>query len=163
MSSYFKNSAIKLILHTDLDGKSPKFIAEYINKFLLEDKKISVNAVFVNNNEMDEVIYEEILKEINVRVSDSIYIIDISPSSQKTVDLIEEFNCKFGDRVKLFDHHKTSEFLKDYSWVHHDSSMCATQIFWNYIQEDVACEIPTPEFLKLDRYVTYVDDWDTWK
>ena len=163
MSLYFKNKVIQFILHTDLDGKCPKFLANYINKWLPEDNKIKINVVYAQNSEMDEVIYNTVLREFKCRIADSIYIIDISPTTQKTITLINDYNTVYGTRVEVFDHHKTSEFLKEYSWMHHDNTICGTRIFWEYIQENVALEIPTPEFLKLDRFVTYVDDWDTWK
>lgn len=135
---------IKLITHTDLDGISNVILLNLCNvKFEYELKEIS---------ELKEYLKSFIKTEIN-NYSD-IYITDFS-LNEEIYEIINSSNHK--DKFKIFDHHKTHLFAKDYKNVYIDLNECGTSVFYNYLKS-----IYNISKDSVDKYVEHVLNLDLW-
>lgn len=91
---------------------------------------------------------------------DEIYITDLVPKLDTTLEMLDEMN-KTNIKIKLIDHHLTGEHMNKYSWatVHcelNGQKECGTSLVYKYLKE---------EGYNLDKYVELTEiirKYDTW-
>lgn len=133
-----------LISHiSDIDGVSPVI--------LLKLAKVEFDYILKEPHEMDEFV-EELLKE-DLNQYKNIYITDLALSENFYKKLkASGYEYKF----KIFDHHKTHSFAKDYENVVIDIEECGTTLFYNYLEKKY-------KFKKIVQdYIKHVKNLDLW-
>lgn len=133
-----------LISHiSDIDGVSPVI--------LLKLTKVEFDYILKEPHEMDEFV-EELLKE-DLNSYQNIYITDLA-LSENFYKKIKESGYAY--KFKIFDHHKTHLFAKDYENVVIDIEECGTTLFYNYLSKKY-------KFKKIvEDYIKYVKNLDLW-
>lgn len=135
---------IKLITHTDLDGISNVILLNLCNvEFEYELKEIS---------ELND--YLNVFINTDLSIYSDIYITDLSLNE----DIYKLINSsEYKDKFKIFDHHKTHLFAKDYKNVYIDINNCGTSLFYNYLKNiyDIGKD-------SVAKYVEHVLNLDLW-
>lgn len=133
-----------LISHiSDIDGVSPVI--------LLKLTKVEFDYILKEPHEMDEFV-EELLKE-DLNSYQNIYITDLA-LSENFYKKIKESGYAY--KFKIFDHHKTHLFAKDYENVVIDIEECGTTLFYNYLSKK-------HKFKKIvEDYIKHVKNLDLW-
>ena len=135
---------IKLITHTDLDGISNVILLNLCNiEFEYELKEIS---------ELND--YLKFFMNTDLSIYSDIYITDLSLNE----DIYKLINSsEYKDKFKIFDHHKTHLFAKDYKNVYIDINNCGTSLFYNYLKNiyDIGKD-------SVAKYVEHVLNLDLW-
>ena len=135
---------IKLITHTDLDGISNVILLNLCNvEFEYELKEIS---------ELND--YLNVFINTDLSIYSDIYITDLSLNE----DIYKLINSsKYKDKFKIFDHHKTHLFAKDYKNVYIDINNCGTSLFYDYLKNiyDIGRD-------SVAKYVEHVLNLDLW-
>ena len=133
-----------LISHiSDIDGVSPVI--------LLKLTKVEFDYILKEPHEMDEFV-EELLKE-DLNSYQNIYITDLA-LSENFYKKIKESGYAY--KFKIFDHHKTHLFAKDYENVVIDIEECGTTLFYNYLSKKY-------KFKKIvEDYIKHVKNLDLW-
>jgi len=133
-----------LISHiSDIDGVSPVI--------LLKLTKVEFDYILKEQHEMDEFV-EELLKE-DLNSYQNIYITDLA-LSENFYKKIKESGYAY--KFKIFDHHKTHLFAKDYENVVIDIEECGTTLFYNYLSKKY-------KFKKIvEDYIKHVKNLDLW-
>lgn len=133
-----------LISHiSDIDGVSPVI--------LLKLTKVEFDYILKEPHEMDEFV-EELLKE-DLNSYQNIYITDLA-LSENFYKKIKESGYAY--KFKIFDHHKTHLFAKNYENVVIDIEECGTTLFYNYLSKKY-------KFKKIvEDYIKHVKNLDLW-
>ena len=133
-----------LISHiSDIDGVSPVI--------LLKLTKVEFDYILKEPHEMDEFV-EELLKE-DLNSYQNIYITDLA-LSENLYKKIKESGYAY--KFKIFDHHKTHLFAKNYENVVIDIEECGTTLFYNYLSKKY-------KFKKIvEDYIKHVKNLDLW-
>ena len=133
-----------LISHiSDIDGVSPVI--------LLKLTKVEFDYILKEPHEMDEFV-EELLKE-DLNSYQNIYITDLA-LSENFYKKIKESGYAY--KFKIFDHHKTHLFAKNYENVVVDIEECGTTLFYNYLSKKY-------KFKKIvEDYIKHVKNLDLW-
>ena len=133
-----------LISHiSDIDGVSPVI--------LLKLTKVEFDYILKEPHEMDEFV-EELLKE-DLNSYQNIYITDLT-LSENFYKKIKESGYAY--KFKIFDHHKTHLFAKNYENVVIDIEECGTTLFYNYLSKKY-------KFKKIvEDYIKHVKNLDLW-
>ena len=145
---------IKLFTHTDLDGVGCAILA----KLAFED---DVDIEYCGYDDIDDKV-DEFVRSSAIEKFNNVYITDISIKDNR---LIKTIDMLYPDKIRLFDHHKTAEYLNEYSWAYvseFDGELgfktCGTELFYKHLMEF--------EYLKdTERYRTFVwavTAYDTW-
>lgn len=133
-----------LISHiSDIDGVSPVI--------LLKLTKVEFDYILKEPHEMDEFV-EELLKE-DLNSYQNIYITDLA-LSENFYKKIKESGYAY--KFKIFDHHKTHLFAKNYENVVINIEECGTTLFYNYLSKKY-------KFKKIvEDYIKHVKNLDLW-
>lgn len=133
-----------LISHiSDIDGVSPVI--------LLKLTKVEFDYILKEPHEMDEFV-EELLKE-DLNSYQNIYITDLA-LSENFYKKIKESGYAY--KFKIFDHHKTHLFAKNYENAVIDIEECGTTLFYNYLSKKY-------KFKKIvEDYIKHVKNLDLW-
>lgn len=133
-----------LISHiSDIDGVSPVI--------LLKLTKVEFDYILKEPHEMDEFV-EELLKE-DLNSYQNIYITDLA-LSENFYKKIKESGYAY--KFKIFDHHKTHLFAKNFENVVIDIEECGTTLFYNYLSKKY-------KFKKIvEDYIKHVKNLDLW-
>ena len=133
-----------LISHiSDIDGVSPVI--------LLKLTKVEFDYILKEPHEIDEFV-EELLKE-DLNSYQNIYITDLA-LSENFYKKIKESGYAY--KFKIFDHHKTHLFAKNYENVVIDIEECGTTLFYNYLSKKY-------KFKKIvEDYIKHVKNLDLW-
>jgi hypothetical protein len=133
-----------LISHiSDIDGVSPVI--------LLKLTKVEFDYILKEPHEMDEFV-EELLKE-DLNSYQNIYITDLA-LSENFYKKIKESGYAY--KFKIFDHHKTHLFAKNYENVVIDIEECGTTLFYNYLSKKY-------KFKRIvEDYIKHVKNLDLW-
>ncbi len=133
-----------LISHiSDIDGVSPVI--------LLKLTKVEFDYILKEPHEMDEFV-EKLLKE-DLNSYQNIYITDLA-LSENFYKKIKESGYAY--KFKIFDHHKTHLFAKNYENVVIDIEECGTTLFYNYLSKKY-------KFKKIvEDYIKHVKNLDLW-
>ena len=133
-----------LISHiSDIDGVSPVI--------LLKLTKVEFDYILKEPHEIDEFV-EELLKE-DLNSYQNIYITDLA-LSENFYKKIKESGYAY--KFKIFDHHKTHLFAKNYENVVVDIEECGTTLFYNYLSKKY-------KFKKIvEDYIKHVKNLDLW-
>ena len=133
-----------LISHiSDIDGVSPVI--------LLKLTKVEFDYILKEAHEMEEFV-EELLKE-DLNSYQNIYITDLA-LSESFYKKVKESGYAY--KFKIFDHHKTHLFAKDYENVVIDIEECGTTLFYNYLSKKY-------KFKKIvEDYIKHVKNLDLW-
>lgn len=133
-----------LISHiSDIDGVSPVI--------LLKLTKVEFDYILKEPHEMDEFV-EELLKE-DLNSYQNIYITDLA-LSENFYKKINESGYAY--KFKIFDHHKTHLFAKDYENVVIDIEECGTTLFYNYLSKKYKLKKIVEDYIK---HVKNLDLW----
>ena len=144
-----------LISHiADLDGISPIILMNLLG--------IDFEYELFEIGEINEFIREKIDSDYFDKY-DYIYITDLSVSKDIARKII---NSKYKEKFKLFDHHKTAEWLNKYEFATVMEDVdgfkeCGTTLFYQYLINTFDKDI-----LKKENVVTYVEcvrEEDTWQ
>ena len=142
-----------LITHNDLDGISPIILLKLTNQ------KFEYHSIEISDIEKT---FEELFKN-DITKYDQIYITDLTvPKS-----VYEELN-KRNLKVKVFDHHESHKYAKEYPYTTIEVSLngrltCGTELFYEYLK-DIYPELNKPnikEYVELVRQIdtyTFTDD-----
>jgi len=133
-----------LISHiSDIDGVSPVI--------LLKLTKVEFDYILKEPHEIDEFV-EELLKE-DLNSYQNIYITDLA-LSENFYKKIKESGYAY--KFKIFDHHKTHLFAKNYENVVIDIEECGTTLFYNYLSKKY-------KFKRIvEDYIKHVKNLDLW-
>lgn len=133
-----------LISHiSDIDGVSPVI--------LLKLTKVEFDYILKEPYEMEEFV-EELLKE-DLNSYQNIYITDLA-LSESFYKKVKESGYAY--KFKIFDHHKTHLFAKNYENVVIDIEECGTTLFYNYLSKKY-------KFKKIvEDYIKHVKNLDLW-
>lgn len=133
-----------LISHiSDIDGVSPVI--------LLKLTKVEFDYILKEPHEMEEFV-EELLKE-DLNSYQNIYITDLA-LSESFYKKVKESGYAY--KFKIFDHHKTHLFAKNYENVVIDIEECGTTLFYNYLSKKY-------KFKKIvEDYIKHVKNLDLW-
>lgn len=133
-----------LISHiSDIDGVSPVI--------LLKLTKVEFDYILKEPHEMDEFVAELLKEDLNSY--QNIYITDLA-LSENFYKKIKESGYAY--KFKIFDHHKTHLFAKDYENVVIDIEECGTTLFYNYLSKKY-------KFKKIvEDYIKHVKNLDLW-
>lgn len=125
------------ISHNDLDGLGCGVL---IKKFMHGN----IKTVYLGYDDIDQYI------EDNYHYYDRIIITDVSPQ-YGTVEMLA------GEKdVLIIDHHASSDSLKDFHFIHHDITKCATMLTYEYLlQEGFKAE----EYEEFARCINDIDMW----
>ena len=156
---------VKLFTHNDLDGIGCAITSKLILGNLLDLKDVEYcNYSDINN---------KIKKFITDREWENYFLILITDISvnQETAQLIDDTlknNMLFD--VKLFDHHKTAEYLNKYPWaevvVEDSKGLCSgNSLLFNYFNYAFVSENQLTQFQQkaLGEFVEIVRKYDTWE
>lgn len=156
---------IKMFTHTDLDGVGCAILA------YLTFGRENVDVEYCDYKDVDEKIEKSIKEEKLLQNYRHVYITDISVS-EKIADLID-FNDILNDKVKLFDHHSTAEWLNKYEWCtvskfapDVDRQLTSgTELFYLYLQEHrvFVSKGIILMYENIAEFVRIVRDYDTWR
>ena len=144
-----------LISHiADLDGISPVILMNLLG--------IDFEYELFEIGEINEFISKKIDSNYFDKY-DYIYITDLSVSKDIARKII---NSKYKEKFKLFDHHKSAEWLNKYDFATVMEEVdrfkeCGTTLFYQYLLNTFNSEI-----LKKENVVTYVEcvrEEDTWQ
>ena len=144
-----------LISHiADLDGISPVILMNLLD--------IDFEYELFEIGEINEFIKEKIDSNFFDKYDD-IYITDLSVSKDIALKIL---NSKYKDKFKLFDHHKSAEWLNEYEFATVTEEVngfkeCGTTLFYQYLIKTFDNDI-----LKKENVVTYVEcvrEEDTWQ
>lgn len=148
---------IKLFSHNDLDGVGAVVIGKQAFGHSLSYRCCAYSNI---DSEVSKFIQSP-----EFETTDAIFITDISVNDPELIELINKIAS---DKVVLIDHHKTAEWLNEYSWANvHPTQInsaeveelsCGTSLFYNYLVTSNLLT-PTPE---LTDFVEQVRSWDTW-
>jgi oligoribonuclease NrnB/cAMP/cGMP phosphodiesterase (DHH superfamily) len=140
-----------LITHiADQDGAFPIILAK-----LIFDK---IDTFSVDIKEVDET-----LKKI-IDIYDTIYIVDLNITEEMAEYINNHDELK--EKIKIFDHHKSSEYLNKYSFENviveeNGIKECGTTLFYKYLKEEYNSLVLEKESLKtLIELVRETDTYD---
>lgn len=163
--SYKMNTNL-LITDSDLDGIG---CAVLMNIFYPNN-----HTQFCTPRNVEE-YFETVYKDQNIDNYNNIFITDLSLRNKYPTVCIGSYNTEVGYmKVRLFDHHKTAEFLNSYDWatvtVQYPDGRHAsgTSLFWDFLMtehEDTINALSDDTIFKIHRFVELVRLWDTfeWK
>lgn len=152
---------IKLFTHTDLDGVGCAVLANLVFG------SWSVDVEYCDYSNADKKVSDYICTR-EWEKYDRTYITDISISDNLAI-IINELNDQYN--VRLFDHHKTAEYLNEYDWCEvrvndtlSKAKTCGTAIFFRHLI-DLECFVDfNPKRINnIVRFVKIVRAYDTWK
>lgn len=133
-----------LISHiSDIDGVSPVI--------LLKLAKVDFDYILKEPREMDEYVKEFLEEDLNSY--QNIYMTDLA-LTEKFYEAIK--NSGYAHKFKIFDHHKTHLFAKDYENVVIDIEECGTTLFYNYLSKKYKFKGVVKD------YVEHVKNLDLW-
>jgi len=130
-----------LITHTDLDG----ITCAILHKVVYPDWDIK----FVDYNEVNNVVADLVDKPGDITITD----LSVNPA---VALMLDSRNSELGT-VRLFDHHKTVEWLREYSWAIVKTEMCGALVYGNFLSITAKDAL-----LPYRPLMTYVDDYDRW-
>ena len=138
----------------DLDGISPVILMNLLN--------IDFEYELFEIGEINEFI-EDLIDSDYFDKYEDIYITDLSVSKDIALKII---NSKYKDKFRIFDHHKTAEWLNEYDFATvmeevNGFKECGTTLFYKYLIKTFDSNI-----LKKESVVTYVEcvrEEDTWQ
>lgn len=133
-----------LISHiSDIDGISPVI--------LLKLTKIKFDYILKEPHEMEEFIKELLEEDLNDY--QNIYITDLA-LTEEVYKMIKSSGYQY--KFKIFDHHKTHLFAKDYDNVVINTKECGTTLFYNYLSKKY-------KFKRIVKdYIEHVKNLDLW-
>jgi oligoribonuclease NrnB/cAMP/cGMP phosphodiesterase (DHH superfamily) len=125
-----------------LDGIANEILAQFFN--LGFDKTISYDYDFFDDPDRLQIFFN----------ADNIIFSDISPSQELYTSLVSE-----GKKIKIFDHHESSLWIKDKPGCVHDNNRSGTKIFFEeYILPRVKRYRPV-----IKEFVEMVSVYDLWQ
>lgn len=134
-----------LISHVaDIDGVSPVILM----KLCKLDFDYELKEIY----ELEEYMNE--LLDTDLSIYNNIYITDLTvPES-----IYEKINnCEYKSKFKVFDHHKTHEYAKDFNYVTIDINECGTSLFYKYLSSKYKLNKKS-----IKEYVEHVKNLDIW-
>lgn len=134
-----------LISHVaDIDGVSPVILMKLCN--------INFDYELKDIYEVEEYFNE--LLNTDLSMYNNIYITDLTipETIYKKIN-----NNIYKDKFKVFDHHRTHMYAKDYSYVTIDINECGTTLFYNYLKEKYSLKRNI-----IKEYVNHVKNLDIW-
>lgn len=143
---------IKLFTHTDLDGVGNAILA---NRFF---GHTNVDISYCQAGKLDEEL-NNFIKGDGFNEYSKIFITDISPKNKELVENLDFYNQVY-DSLRLFDHHKTAEWLNKYSWAEVHETVngkleCGTSLFHKYLNS-------IKPMTKEEQFVEHVKQFDVW-
>jgi uncharacterized protein len=141
---------IKLFTHVDLDGIGCSVLAKLLYEEFLE-------VEYVNYDNVNEKI-GDFLKNTYIYDYEKIFITDISVNKEiaNEIEAINESNYPY-NKIILFDHHQTAEWLSRYDWARVDIKESGTSLFYNYLITTYMMPQSVEDFVGL------VKSYDTWE
>jgi oligoribonuclease NrnB/cAMP/cGMP phosphodiesterase (DHH superfamily) len=142
---------VKLFTHDDLDGVGCALVA-------LSTFGDDVDIDYCNYDNIDKLLTEFVAEDSDGYSEsdkyDMVYITDIHPEVECTAKVL---NKVINDKLLMFDHHKTSDWLNDYEWANivptsATVKFCGTELFYNNFDVKL-----NEEFIHL------IHDLDTWE
>lgn len=133
-----------LVTHGDLDGAGAAVLAEAAYKISF--------TFFAEYTTIDNYLSNFIASKKDEKDVE-LLITDICPS-QSVCEELNKVSEKF--KIKLFDHHKTRQWVEQYPWATFDLTKSGTKLFHEYVNA-------TAPFSHYLDFVTAVDAWDLWK
>lgn len=133
-----------LISHVaDIDGVSPVILMKLC--------KINFDYELKDIYEVEEYLNE--LLNTDLSIYNNIYITDLTiPES-----IYEKINNSiYKNKFKVFDHHKTHIYAKEYNYVNIDTNECATSLFYKYLNKKYKLKKQVKD------YVEHVKNLDIW-
>ena len=147
---------VKIFTHDDIDAAGCAILGklafrnnvdiEYHHHESLAQRWDSFTSVVDNKTEYDDY--------------DMVFVVDISPTEEWSA-IIDTLDLR--NKIKVFDHHKTTLLLNKYDWVlvtveHYPGrKACGTSLFYNYLMtKDL---VPTME----DNFINLIRELDTWE
>lgn len=153
----------KLFTHTDLDGIGCAILA------YLAFGQENVDVEYCNYNDVNEKVADYICN-LGWEEYDQTYITDISITEDLAI-IINETNEYY--KVRLFDHHKTAEYLNQFDWCQVLDTIplsggiktSGTELFYTYLksQNTFLDEFDSTVQQNVERFVKIVRDYDTWR
>ena len=138
-----------LCVHTDLDGLGSVLIYLYF-----KEKRVIPGMDFDTYMIIDYG-WEQIPENIDYMTSfEEVIMADISAPKE----YIDQIRAR-GTRVRIFDHHLSSEWLKDDSDSVWDKERSGTRIFWEEYARPLVRRYP----LALKQFIYLVDAYDSWR
>jgi len=134
----YKNT---LLSHTDLDGLSVAVLAQYFS--LDFDKSVCYDYGFEDESDAVQVLYD----------SENVIVADLSLSQTLYDDLLAK-----GKKIRIFDHHETSQWIIERPGCCWDNKRCGTKIFFDeYVKPRIGRYKPM-----VRDFVDLVDVYDRW-
>ena len=145
-----------VVSHNDLDGAGAVVIAK---NYFHDCKYFCVSNANVNK------VVEQVLTDTEFDDRELIFITDCSVDDKDLLTQIDMINKKTDGQIFLFDHHKTALSLNDYDWAHvtQRDGVSGTKLFWTFMEQYIAEELPTPHFIVLNELAEAISSYDTWK
>lgn len=152
------------VSHTDLDGVG----AIILSRFIVENSGNSENFEYYTcgYHSVEEKV-AEILDRMDTGEDIKLVITDIS--FREVSGLAERIEKSHKNKVMLFDHHATSNYLNQYDWAKSKEAnekgelTCGTAWYYDWLMT----KSPDRELFKknqyLNQFVTLVNLWDTWR
>ncbi len=133
-----------LITHNDFDG----CVCAVLFKTAFPDGIY----YFENYDTVDERINEVLSEAENPKL----FITDIAPQKQDTIDRLDEVYFDSGLKdIILLDHHKTVVHLNTHEWASVDCSSCGARLFYEYLR--------LKNLKKYEQLVFHANDYDLWQ
>lgn len=144
-----------LVTHVDLDGYGINILEELLKKELKFDKVYNLNYGFEG---------EEVSQEF-IREDTDLVITDLSVPEDTFKAWLEKLHS-----IKIYDHHESTRFLKDYDFCSWDTERCGTKIFYedykenglsisDMIKNKYGCSVSD----KVEYLVNLIDTYDRWQ
>ena len=147
---------MKLLLShvADLDGISPVILLKILD--------IDFDYKLFEIGEIDGYLSDAIDND-KLDKYDEVYITDLNVLSDTALKIV---NSKYKKKIKLFDHHKSAEWLNEYDFATVYESIngfmeCGTSLFYKHLQDKYKSNILTKE--SIITFVELVREADTWQ
>jgi len=144
---------VKLFTHTDLDGAGCAIIAKMTY--------MDVDIEFCDYDNVNEKIENFYIGSVKNNY-DKVFITDISVN-EEVANIIEYYkDANYYPEIKLFDHHKTAEWLNKYEWasvsewLESDVKNSGTSMLNNYLKNH-------PYDKAIYNFAEKVRQYDTWE
>lgn len=142
--------------HGDLDGVGCAVLTNRIFDFR-QHKVYTTYLTYQNvNRELEQFVktHKDVVGDYTVLVT------DICPNKGTAAALDDLQESVAGCKLRLFDHHKTSEWVDKYPWATHSVEQCGALLYFDWLME-IGFLDPKDDVIR--HFVHAVDTYDRWR
>jgi oligoribonuclease NrnB/cAMP/cGMP phosphodiesterase (DHH superfamily) len=144
--------AIHFFTHNDLDAAGCRIVAKFLGQPIETTEYHDYTSI--------EEALPNFLSKKKYQSGDTLIIADICPS-QRVCKLLDDQPKNL--KLFLYDHHKTRDWVTSYPWAFFDSTVSATELFFNTNRKIIATVAGDRYLDLLEVFVKIVTAYDLWQ